>query len=344
MSGEAQKLAEHVFFFIILAFSAYLLWKVLAPFAGALALSAIIVTICYPIYRRTLKHVPRNNPSLAAFVSLAIVLIIVVLPLTLLASLISKEALSIYTVLSNSDQNSFTNSVAFIQETIQTFVPGFTLDLATILQQAASRVADSFLSILAGTLSTVFMFFVALIGTYFFFKDGQHFTKYLVKLSPLKDEDDEKILNRLAIAVRSVALGGLAVAIIQGVLTALGLALFGFERYILWGSIAALGALIPGVGTAIVLLPAILVLFFGGQLLSAVLLLIWGVVIVGLVDNIIGPKIMSRRNKMHPLLILISVLGGLATFGPVGFILGPVILSLFLVLLELYNTHVKTEL
>lgn len=344
MTTHTQKLIEHIFFFVILATSIFLLWKVFAPFAGTLALAAIVVTICYPIHRRILNLVNKKRKSLAAFISVFVVLLIVILPLALITSLISGEAISIYKSLSTSDHSSFAQSIDYIQTMIERVVPGFTLDIAMLFQQAASWVADSFLSILAGTASAVFFFFIALIGTYFFFKDGKHFTTYLIKLSPLKDTDDEKILKRLANAVRSVALGTLAIAVLQGVLTALGLAMFGFERYILWGSIAALGALVPGVGTTIVLVPAILVLFYKFQLLQAVLLLIWGVVIVGLVDNIIGPKIMSKGNKMHPFLILIAVLGGLAYFGPIGFILGPVILSFFLVLLELYNTHVREEL
>ena len=344
MTSHTRKLVEHIFFFIILATSIFLLWEVFAPFAGTLALSAIIVTICYPIHKRVLKLVNKKRKSLAAFISVFVVLVVVILPFALIASLISAEAFEIYKSLSNSDHSTFANSVDHLQSLLQAVIPGFSLDIATILQQAAAWVADSFLSILAGTASVVFFFFIALIGTYFFFKDGKQFTQYLIELSPLADDDDEKILDRLGNAVRSVALGTLAIAVLQGILTAAGLAFFGFERYILWGSIAALGALIPGVGTTIVLAPAIVVLFYKGYLLSSLLLLLWGVLIVGLVDNIIGPKIMSRGNKMHPFLILISVLGGLAYFGPIGFVLGPVILSFFLVLLELYNSHVREEL
>ena len=344
MSSETRKIIEHVFFFAILIVSAYLLWKLFAPFAGALALAAIIVTISFPMHKKIIKFVPKNNKSVAAFISLFVVLIIIILPLTILASLISKEALSIYASLNTSDHSSLVYSITQIQGLIQSVVPGFYFDLSAIFKQAAVFVSDSLFTILAGTVSTVFLFFIALIGTYFFFKDGKFFTTYLIKLSPLDDADDEKILRRLAVAVRSVALGTVAVAMLQGILTSVGLAIFQFERYILLGLIAAIGALVPGIGTAIVFVPSVLFLIYKGQLLSALLLGIWGAVIVGLIDNIIGPKIMSRHNKMHPFLILISVLGGLLYFGPIGFILGPVILSLFLVLLELYDSHIKNEL
>jgi len=344
MSIETRRFIEQVFFFLILGGAGLLLWKIFAPFAGTLALAAVIVTICYPIQSKILKILPRKNKSLTAFLSLSFVIVIVVLPLSLLASLVSKEAVSIYSLLSSSSHSSFVNSILQLESLIQSVIPSFTIDMSAIIQQFASGIADSFFKIVASTATTIFLLFIALIGIYFFFKDGEYFVSYIIKLSPLNDKDDKKILNRLAVAVRSVALGTLTVAIIQGVLTAIGLSVFGFERYILWGSIAAIGALIPGIGTAIVFIPSVLFLLYQGQFLFAILLTIWGVLIVGLVDNIIGPKIMSKKNKMHPFLILISVLGGLLYFGPIGFFLGPVILSLFLVLLELYNSLVVDEL
>ena len=140
------------------------------------------------------------------------------------------EAIAIYNSLGATENNAFANSIAHLQTLIQKVAPAVSLDLASILQQAAVWVSESFLTILAGTASVVFFFFIALIGTYFFFKDGKQFTAYLVKLSPLNDDDDEKILKRLANAVRSVALGTLAIAVLQGILTAVGLAFFGFER------------------------------------------------------------------------------------------------------------------
>jgi len=162
-------------------------------------------------------------------------------------------------------------------------------------------------------------------------------------LSPLTDTNDALILKRLASAVRSVAVGTVSIAILQGVLTAIGLTIFGFDRAILWGCFAAFGALIPGVGTTVVFVPAIAFLIYNGSNLSAIALTVWGVLAVGLIDNLLGPYVMSRGNTMHPFFLLLSVLGGISLFGPIGFILGPVILSLFLVFLELYLVQMKSN-
>jgi predicted PurR-regulated permease PerM len=340
MSTANQKLIEHIFFFSILGVSAFLVWLLFAPFLGALALAAIVVTVCYPVHRFVKEKLVKNK-TLAALLSLLFVIIVVVVPLAILSSLIVRETLSVYSVINSSEQVTVIHSLSVVEGLVQKIIPSFTLDIASIIQQAASFVVNHFVGLFTATASTVFLFFIALIASFYFFRDGRYFTKYLIQLSPLRDSYDERILDRLAKAVRTVAIGTVFVAMVQGILTAIGLSIFGFDRAILWGCIAAVGALVPGVGTSIVFIPSVLFLLMTGSQLSALLLGIWGVVAVGLIDNLLGPYVMSRGNNVHPFLILLSVLGGIAMFGPIGFILGPVILSFFLVLLEIYHSHIK---
>ncbi|MCF7815503.1 MAG: AI-2E family transporter [Candidatus Pacebacteria bacterium] len=339
MSPSSRKFLEHTFFFVVLFASGYLVWKLFSPFMGAIALAAIIVTICYPLYERIIHVIPNHSTTLAALLSLVMIVVVIFLPLIFLASFILREALSIYELVNVSSSVSFLGFLSQAELFLQKIIPTFTFGTTDVVQQAASFVASNLVSIFAGTASTIFLFFITLVAAYYFFRDGKVFTTYLVYLSPLKDIDDELILRRLAVAVRSVALGSVFIAIVQGVLTAVGLSIFGFDRAILWGCIAAFGALIPGVGTTIVFVPSIIYLFATGEHLSAVALALWGALAVGLIDNLLGPYVMSRGNKVHPFLLLMSVLGGIVLFGPVGFIIGPVILSLFLVFLELYNVH-----
>jgi len=107
---------------------------------------------------------------------------------------------------------------------------------------------------------------------------------------------------------------------------------------VLWGSVTAIAALIPGVGTSLVLIPAILFLFISGRFFPGFGLLIWGAGAVGLVDNFLGPKLVGRGMRMHPFIILLSVLGGIGFFGPVGFLLGPLTISLFFAFFEIYSS------
>jgi predicted PurR-regulated permease PerM len=334
-------LVQNTFFFALLFLAAFLMWKLLAPFWGVLALAAIVVTICYPLHGRVRALVYRQNETLAAFVSLIIVIFAVILPLTIIGSLLLREAVSVYSMFNTASFTAFNDALGQIEAIVKTFVPEFSLDIASIVSQVASFMASHLVSIFAGTASTVFYFFLSLIATFYFFRDGALITKYLVKLSPLKDGEDGMILARLATSVRSVALGTILVALIQGILTSVGLWLFGFDRAILWGVIAAIGALVPGVGTAVVFVPAIVYLIATGSYVIAGGVAVWALCAVGLIDNILGPYLMSRGNPLHPFVILLSVLGGMALMGPIGFILGPVIASLFTVLVELFASHVK---
>lgn len=339
---KMSRIVEYVFFFSLLALAGYMVWKIIAPFVSALALSIIIVTISYPLYLRIKKYVPRQNKSIAAFLSTMFVLIAVVLPLILISSLVVGEIVGFYQDLDGGNM-SIQNALSGIESSIQTFAPGFHIDLAEQLKVSAQWLTGNLGAIFAGTVSTFFIFFISLIGSFYFFRDGREMLQLVIKASPLPDHEDEIIFDRMARAVRSVATGTLLVAIIQGSLVAIGFTLFGIERAILWGSIASVGALMPGIGTTLITVPAIIFLFVTDQAVAGVGLLIWSVLIVGLVDNLIGPYLISRGNNLHPFIILISVLGGISLFGPIGFIIGPVAVTLFMVLLEIYSQYIVKE-
>ncbi len=337
-----NRIVEYVFFFGLMAVVGYLVWEILSPFVSALALASIIVTICYPLYKKILRHTPRNNPTAAALFTTILVLLIVIFPLFFMTSALVNEALSVYKI-SNTGELGLGSSITELQNTINSVSPSFEFNLTEYIRQAASWLAGNLGAIFASTASTIFLFFISMIGSFYFFRDGKYFTNKLVAISPLPDDQDELILQRLASAVRSVATGTVLVALIQGVLTALGLWLFGFDRAIMWGTIASFGALIPGVGTSIVFIPAVGYLLVTGAYLKAFGVFIWAALAVGLIDNLLGPYLMSRGNSLHPFMILLAVLGGISLFGPIGFIVGPVIMSLFMVLLELYTIHISVE-
>jgi predicted PurR-regulated permease PerM len=339
---KLSRVVEYVFFFGLLFLAGYMVWLIMAPFVSALALAAIIVTICHPLHKRIIKKTPYQNRTIAAFISTMVVLVVVVIPLVLISSLVVREVVSFYQEL-DSGGLSIQSNVDQLEATIQQYIPAFEVDLTKQIQLSAEWFTGNLGAIFAGTVSSVFAFFIALIGSFYFFRDGKELLELVIKASPLPDDEDRVIFKRLGNAIRSVATGTVLVALIQGSLVAIGFTFFGVERAILFGSIASVGALMPGVGTTIVTAPAILYLFFTGDTVNAIGLAIWSVLIVGFVDNLIGPYLMGRGNNMHPFIILIAVLGGLSLFGPIGFVIGPVVVTLFLVLLELYNQYIVKE-
>lgn len=337
-----SRVIEYTFFFSLLIAAGYLVWMILSPFLPALALSAVVVTICYPMYEFIRRFLPRKNEALAAALSTIIVIVIIVIPVFFVSSVVISEVLSFYRAL-NTDSLLMLEYVADLELTIQGFLPGFELNLTEQIRQGAQWFAGNLGAIFAGAASTLFLFLIAIIGIFYSFRDGKRLTKWLVRVSPLPDEEDEAILARLGLAVRSVVTGVILVSIIQGFVAAIGFNLFGIERAVLWASVAAIAALLPGIGTSVIMIPAIIFLFVTASFANAVGLLIWAIFAVILIDNFIGPYLMSRGNKLHPFIILLSVLGGITMFGPIGFVVGPVIVSLFMVLLEIYGQSIALQ-
>ncbi|MFM2374008.1 MAG: hypothetical protein RLZZ234_3 [Candidatus Parcubacteria bacterium] len=337
-----EKFIEHAFFFSLLAAVGYLVWLLLFPFLPALVLSAIIATACYPLYLRIYRLTGKRK-GISSFLSTIFVFLVVVIPLGVVGYLIFLEAASFYAAVSAGKSISIAPTLSLAQDIISRFLPNANIDVTMYAKEGAGWLASSMGAIFTSTASLIMMLLIAFIGLYYLFKDGERLVKSIIRISPLSDKQDAKILDRLARSVRSVLAGSLAVGLIQGVLTAIGFTIFGVPQAILWGMVAAIAALVPAIGTSLVFIPTIAFLVIAESYGSAAGVAAWGVVIVGLVDNFLGPYLVSRGATMHSFLVLVSALGGLSVFGPIGFILGPVIMSFFIALLEVYESHIISK-
>ncbi len=338
-----SRVVEYVFFFGLLVLSGYMVWQIMSPFLSALALAAVIVTISSPLYHKIRLYMPRQSKSLAAFISTIIVFVVGILPIVLMTTLVVNEIVDFYQEIDSAEGLTITTISAGIESQIQRVVPDFEINVADQIRLSAEWFTGNLASIFTGTITTFFLFFIALIASFYFFRDGRELLELVVKASPLPDDEDQEILDRMGRAVRAVATGTLLVALIQAVLATLGMMVAGVDRAVLLGGLVAIAAMIPGIGTSVIMFPVVIILFISGNVVPAIGLLIWSVLAVGLVDNFIGPQLMSRGNNMHPFIILISVLGGLSLFGAIGFLIGPVVVTLFLVLLEIYNHYIVQE-
>jgi len=338
-----SRTVEYAFFFGLLILSGYMVWQIMSPFLSALALAAVIVTISSPLYYHIQPYMPRQNKSLAAFCTTVIVFVVGILPIVLMTTLVINEVVDFYKDMGSTEGVTITSVATSIEGQIQRFVPGFEINVAEQVRLSAQWFTGNLASIFAGTVSTFFLFFIALLASFYFFRDGKELIQLVIKASPLPDDEDQQIIDRMARAVRAVATGTLLVALIQAVLATIGMTVAGVDRAVLIGGLVAIAAMIPGIGTGVIMFPVVIILFLSGNVIPAIGLLIWSVLAVGLVDNFVGPHLMSRGNNMHPFIILLSVLGGLTLFGPIGFLIGPVVVTLFLVLLEIYNQYIVQE-
>jgi predicted PurR-regulated permease PerM len=179
--------------------------------------------------------------------------------------------------------------------------------------------------------------FVMLYAMFFFFRDGDKILERIFYYTPLSDEDETRMLTQFASITRATVKGTLVIGIIQGALAGIAFWVAGIEGAALWGTIMMILSIIPGIGAALVWVPAVIILFVIGQYQTATLLAAWFAAVVGTVENFQPPVHVGRDAKMPDLLILIGTLGGLFLFGPMGFIVGPIVCGLFLTVWDIYG-------
>ena len=336
------KKSELYFLFTLLAGAGILSFFIFQPFLYALILAVIFATVFAPVHKKILS-IGNERRGLVALLTTVLVLIIIVVPVTFLSIQIFKEATQLYTSLV--DNGGTSNLLGGIEKALRSlgipFLPTTSFDVSQYMKQGLSWLIQNLGTVFSNVAKITVDIFVLFIALYYLFKDGDKLKKSVIALSPLKDIYDEKIFHKLELAINSVVRGSIAVGLVQGALTAIGFTIFGVPSPVLWGSVAAIAALIPGFGTSLVLVPAILFLFFTGETVSAVGLIAWGFVAVGLVDNVLGPKLVGRGVHLPHFLILLSILGGISFFGPLGFLFGPLVLSLLLAFLEIYSAIYK---
>lgn len=328
---------QRYFFVGIFLVVSVLVFFLFLPFLEVLILSSIFAVVLHPIYERINKNL-NNKPGVSALIVILAFAVVIILPLFLIISLVLDESKDLYFVLTGDTPVVYIDKIAaFIEKPIQSFYPAFNLDIGQYASSLMDWLTGHFSTILSSVISIVTGIVLIFISLYFFLKDGAKFKEILVDLSPLTDKHDEEIFTKVKQTIRATVSGVLLVAIIQGILAGLGMMIFGVPNAFLWGSISAVASLVPGLGTAIVFIPAVIYMFVTGNTAFAIGLLLWGFLVVGLVDNFLTPYLYSRGAEIHQLLMLFAVLGGLISFGPIGFLFGPIILALFFALIDIYQ-------
>lgn len=331
-------------FFLALTVAVLILtFFVFAPLFTVVFLSIIFAVVFHPLHKRVEKML-WGRKTIAAIASTLGIMIVIIVPLVFLGSQLIEEALNLYetTVEGSSPSGALETSIMQIEGFLnsQFGTDAIKLDRFIDVGQQTQRlggwIVNNVSGVFSGLLKGVFGIVLLILSLFYLLRDGNWFIDRIRELSPLEDGYDMKVLAKLKLAINSVIRGHIIIGIIQGLLAGLGLWIFGVPNPVIWGFIAAIASLIPTVGTGLVLVPAILFVLFMSGLAPALGLTAWGLVVVGLVDNLIGPKLIERGIKIHPFVILLSVLGGLQLFGPIGFIAGPVVTALLLALLEIY--------
>ena len=354
-----SKLYPRIFFSILLFATLLLAFYITKPFLPALFTGAIIAYLSHPLYKKTLRYI--KNKNLASFIVAIFIVLLFTVPFIIVLGLVSKEAYATYTTLNQ--QNLGTNflKVVCIDEsslsckTTKSFI-GFLPenDLDYYLQVTIKKITGFIISnvskFLASIPSILLNFFVMIFVIYYLLKDGEIIGKRIKNILPLKESHKQHVLDKFHNIAYAVFYGNISIAILQGILGGIGFLVLGISSPILWGFVMVLFALIPYFGTAIIWLPAALNLIFIGYLqndssstMRGIFLIIYGILVISSIDNILKPKIIGTKAKVHPILVLLGVLGGLSLFGFIGLILGPVMLALLMTFIDIYEEE-KAEL
>ena len=317
------------------------------PFFKPLLLGALLAGLFHPLYR-WITRLLGGRQSLGAAVTLLVLLVLGLGPISAFLGLVLQQALTM------SDQaipwlsqhlgaaSTFDVHDWLVQRfpALAKYVPS----QEQLLQQVgtAAKTAGAFLVTFASrmtatTAAFLLNLFVMLYAMFFFFKDGHKILERIFYYLPLNDEDETRMLARFTSITRATVKGTLVIGIIQGALAGIAFWVAGIEGAALWGTIMTILSIIPGIGAALVWVPVVIILFVTGQSLTATLLAAWCAAVVGTVDNFLRPMLVGRDAKMPDLLILIGTLGGLFLFGPMGFIVGPIVCGLFLTVWDIYG-------
>ncbi len=340
------------FFLGLFLLSAFLLGWLIRPFLSIIILALVVTGMFNPIYRRFARKI---NPSLASFITCILIFFVLFVPIVLFAGILSREAYGLYLMARSAvsgDQIKTLLVNTQILERANAFLSPFDFELTgDELFNAVSELGKFiglFLfkqtnAVASNVLAFLVNFFFMLIITYFMLIDGPRLIAFIVELSPLPREQDEKLIYKFkGIAHAILIVNGLG-GLIQGFLGGIVWTFFGLNSPFLWGVIMGLLAFLPIFGIGLVFIPAALFLALKGRFAAAVFFIVFYVALSSSIEYFLKPRLVGQRAKMHTLLVFLSIIGGLKLFGMLGIIYGPLVVTAFLTLNDIYQQSYQKQ-
>ncbi len=350
---------EHIFliFILLLTFlSFYFLYQILSPFLASIFWAILLATVFYPVFQK-LQRLLKKRKVLSAMTMTLLVILVIVLPFSLLILSLANEVVGVYHGLEEVIQTGRLET--YLERMREIPILNWTwerlnqdLDLSPVdppllllknLQQVSTFLFNQTSKILKGLSTFVIGFFFTLLSLYYLFKDGDRLFGRLKEILPIPTRERDLLILRFKEMVYATIYGGILIAIIQGVLGGVIFWILGISSPILWGTAMAFLSFIPIGGTALVWVPAAIVLLVQGAFLKGIILLGLGVFGISMVDNLLRPFFISSKTNIHPLLLFFAVLGGIQAFGLIGLVIGPLIVTLCLTLIEIYVEGIRPK-
>ena len=332
------------FFLVILTLSGLLTLVVFWPYLTLLAFGGVLAVMAWPLYRRL--HTLIKSETAAAFLTIIVVATAVILPMAFFIASLSTELIGLFSnIKGHIDSETLSQLLRTVLPTsMQEQIPVLLDEGLRLVSGVAGSLSKNLFEFFSNLVNVFIGLIVVVMSAYYILKDGRKIKAELMVLSPLDDEHNEVVFTRIVTAVRAVMNGMLVVGMLKGMLAGIFFWIFGVPAPLFWGTMTGVAAFIPIFGSGIVLAPAIAYLIFSGHVGAAIGLGAVSLGVVGMVDNFLQPKLVESKTNIHPLLVLMSILGGLQFYGFSGFILGPLTLAVLMALMDIYKKEFRQHL
>jgi predicted PurR-regulated permease PerM len=333
---------------LIVFFISAIFLSMIRSFLMAILLAGIFSALSHPLYLRFMVWF-RGRRGVASFLTLFTIVFLVLVPAGGLLGIVTAQAVKVGQSVSAWGQAQIANPGALVDFLKSTRLYGYVephqemilKKTAEIAGSAANYLMNSLSSVTFGTVNFLFIIFIFLYTMFFFLMDGDKLLEKILYYLPLQDQDERRLLEKFTSVTRATLKGTAVIGILQGGLAGFAFWVVGIQSAVFWGVIMIVLSIVPSIGTALVWGPAAIFLIVGGHYAKAIGLILFCGLVVGSIDNILRPALVGKDTQMHELMILFGTLGGIALFGIVGIIIGPIVAALFVTVWEIYGIVFK---
>ncbi|TVM17344.1 AI-2E family transporter [Oceanidesulfovibrio indonesiensis] len=343
------------FLLIILFFSLYLAFSILKPFLSTIIFAIILAALAYPVHKRLVSTF-RGKKNLAALTTVLLLTLVIVLPLFLVGSAMVSQGLDFVATVRKwidaggmdqlTDRSIIDRTLLWVDTNLP-FVELRNIDFQSGLLALTQRLSEQFLKqgyeVVGNFASLVMRFMIMIFIAFYLVRDGGEMVKAVKHLSPLRERQEDRIFTKVRAVARSVLMGSMLTAALQGFAAAIGLAIVGVPA-IFWGTMIAFSSLIPVIGTALFWVPITGYLVLTGAYTSAIFFGLWCAIVVGSIDNFVRPYLMRGEGGMSPFYVFLAIVGGIQVFGLAGLLYGPLIIGFAMVMLLIYEEEFREVL
>jgi predicted PurR-regulated permease PerM len=330
----------HITLVVVLAFALYICWLIVQPFVNVLLWATVLTIVFYPLHRRIRLGV--RQAESAAALSTLLVIVLILIPVTFVTIAIVRELRDVADMLQANVQQAGGPTIPGLGILLDRLDDYVEIDVATAQKFLAERMqtwgaalAGGTLVVVGGALGAIVQTGLVIFTMFYLFRDGERIRAAAYAAIPLERTQMRDIADRTKEVIAATIYGVLVIAAIQGMLGTFIFWVLGLPSPLLWGVVMFVFCMIPMAGAFLVWIPAALYLAFTGAYIQAGILVGWGFLVIGGIDNLLSPRLVGARARLHELLIFFGVLGGLQVFGILGVVLGPVMVAVTLALIEM---------